>query len=58
MTTYVGFPPEIFLWYGMFKNQQIPHEIKEKSSFVSFRVLIWFRTQVPSGGNPGVSDYM
>jgi hypothetical protein len=25
--TQAGFPPEICLGYGIFKNQQIPHEI-------------------------------
>jgi hypothetical protein len=41
-----GFHPKFFLGDG---NQQIPHEIKEKSlSFWGHR----FRTQIPSGGNP------
>jgi hypothetical protein len=52
-----GFHQKFLIGYGIFKNQQIPHEIKEKALFLSLRVLYiyLFRTQVhevPSGRNP------
>jgi hypothetical protein len=35
-----GFPPEICLGYGIFKNLQIPHEIKEKALFLSLLLMV------------------